>query len=528
MPHSVLTLLQWLREEGFTFDASGPAVDGQGPEGNVDVADILALCSDSRDASQGTLFAALPGQRIDGHDFIIDALSRGASSILARRGPKPEESAQLRGCWITIPDAPSLRTGTAAAFARLAARFYGPLPDRLIGVTGTNGKTSVVHFTRLLLDPTRTASIGTLGLRPKGLLDLPSLTSPDALSLARGLAAAAAAGYEQAVMEASSHGLDQGRLAGLDFIAAGFTHLSRDHLDYHQTMDAYWDAKRILFTERLAPGGRVVIDERRPQSHELAALGLDLFRLGALGSDSAHLSYRATAQPDGLRLQTAWKGAPYREFDLPLFGAFQAENIALALGLARVGGKDVSAEALDARLTVLSEDGDGMGVPGRMMPVARHPHAPHGRVLIDYAHTPDALETALRAARPHCRGRLMVVFGAGGDRDPGKRILMGRAAAQQADWALITDDNPRSEDPAMIRAAVRAGAPEAREIGDRAEAIAEAISTMAPEDLLVIAGKGHETGQIIGDETLAFDDAAQARAAATLLWGSVDNGGVTK
>lgn len=519
MTQSVQTLLRWLHDDGFSPEVSGPAADGVGAAADIgnDPA-ISSLCIDSRAVTRGSLFAALPGHQVDGHSFITRALEAGASCVLAQRPPQDNEKAALSGCWITLEDSPR-------ALARLAARFYGLLPARLIGITGTNGKTSVAHFTRLLLDPARTASIGTLGLRPEGLFALPGLTSPDALSLAQALGAAAGAGMDHAVLEASSHGLEQGRLAGLDFTAAGFTHLSRDHLDYHGTMDAYWQAKRTLFTRHLTPGARVVIDERLPQTQELAALGLDLFRLGALGSETADLAYAARPRSGGLALQLAWKGEQAKDFDLPLFGTFQAENIAVAMGLARVGGADVASEALSARLAGLAQGGTTLGVPGRMMPVTHHPKAPHGRVLVDYAHTPDALATALQAARPHCEGRLLVVFGAGGDRDPGKRVLMGEAAAQFADWSLITDDNPRSEDPAAIRAAVRRGAPEALEVGDRADAIATALAAMAPDDLLLIAGKGHETGQVVGATTLPFDDAEQTRQAAAALWGSSPNGG---
>ena len=519
MTHSTQTLLQWLRDDGFSPEVSGPGADGTGAAtATSNDPAISSLCIDSRKATSGSLFAALPGHEVDGHDFIGRALAAGATCVMAQRSPQENEMALLKGCWITLEDSPH-------ALARLAARFYGPLPEHLIGVTGTNGKTSVAHFTRLLLDPARTASIGTLGLRPEGLFALPGLTSPDALSLAQALGAAAAAGMDHAVLEASSHGLEQGRLAGLDFSAAGFTHLSRDHLDYHGTMEAYWQAKRTLFTRHLAPEARVVIDERLPQAQELAALGLDLFRLGAPGSETADLTYAARPQSGGLALNLAWKGGPATDFNLPLFGTFQAENIAVAMGLARVGGADTATEALDARLAALAGDGAALGVPGRMMPVAQHPEAPHGRVLVDYAHTPDALATALQAARPHCEGRLMVVFGAGGDRDPGKRVLMGEAAAQFADWTLITDDNPRSEDPAAIRAAVRGGAPDALEVGDRADAIAAALAAMEPEDLLLIAGKGHETGQIVGERTLPFDDAEQTQRAAVAVWGHPEDGG---
>ena len=519
MTHSAQTLLQWLRDDSFSPEVSGPAADGTGAAADIgkDPA-ISSLFIDSRKAVSGSLFAALPGHQVDGHDFIGRALAAGATCVLAQRPPQDDEAALLKGCWITLEDSPR-------ALAHLAARFYGPLPKHLIGVTGTNGKTSVAHFTRLLLDPSRTASIGTLGLRPEGLFELPALTSPDALALAQALGTVAAAGMDHAVLEASSHGIEQGRLAGLDFSAAGFTHLSRDHLDYHGTMDAYWQAKLTLFTQHLTPGAQVVIDERLPQTQELVDLGLDLFRLGALGSETADLTYAARPQSGGLALKLAWKGGPAKDFDLPLFGTFQAENIAVAMGLARVGGADVASDALDARLAGLARDSASRGVPGRMMPVAHHPETPFGRVLVDYAHTPDALATALQAARPHCKGRLMIAFGAGGDRDPGKRVLMGEAAAQFADWSLITDDNPRSEDPAAIRAAVRRGAPEALEVGDRADAIATAMAAMEPEDLLLIAGKGHETGQIVGERSLPFDDAEQAQRAAVALWGNRQDGG---
>ncbi|MGB1148977.1 MAG: Mur ligase family protein, partial [Alphaproteobacteria bacterium] len=273
MTHSVQTLLRWLHDDGFSPEVSVPAADGTGAAAAIEADTVITrLCIDSRAVTRGSLFAALPGHQVDGHSFIARALEAGAACVLAQRPPQDDEKAALSGYWITLENSPR-------ALARLAARFYGPLPERLIGVTGTNGKTSVAHFTRLLLDPARCASIGTLGLRPEGLFALPGLTSPDALSLAQALGAAAAAGMDHAVLEASSHGLEQGRLAGLDFTVAGFTHLSRDHLDYHETMDAYWQAKRSLFTRHLTPGARVVVDERLPQARELAALGLDLFRL---------------------------------------------------------------------------------------------------------------------------------------------------------------------------------------------------------------------------------------------------------
>ena len=449
MTHSVQTLLRWLRDDGFSPEVSGPGADGTGAATAIsnDPA-ISSLCIDSRKATSGSLFAALPGHEVDGHDFIGRALAAGATCVMAQRPPQENERALLKGCWITLEDSPR-------ALARLAARFYGPLPEHLIG-----GDRDQRQDFGCALHPAaaRPGSDGVdrhPGAEARRPVRAAWPDQPGCVVAGTGLGAAAAAGMDHAVLEASSHGLEQGRLAGLDFSAAGFTHLSRDHLDYHGTMEAYWQAKRTLFTRHLSPGARVVIDERLPQAQELAALGLDLFRLGALGSETADLTYAARPQSGGLALNLAWKGGPATDFNLPLFGTFQAENIAVAMGLARVGGADAAPEALDARLAALADDGAALGVPGRMMPVSHHPEAPHGRVLVDYAHTPDALATALQAARPHCEGRLMVVFGAGGDRDPGKRVLMGEAAAQFADWSLITDDNPRSEDPAAIRAAVR-------------------------------------------------------------------------
>ena len=490
MTFPVSTLIQWLTEVGIEVSVTG-ATDTP----------VSSLTFDSRAVTKGALFAALPGSRVDGHDYIEKACQAEASAILAQRMP-----ANLSGVSvIQVSD-------SARALAVIAAKFFGPLPACLQAVTGTNGKTSVAHFVRLLHGEDQAVSIGTLGMIPAGLFDMPYLTSPDQIAVAKGLAAAAQQGRDFAVIEASSHGLDQGRLDGLTFDAAAFTNLSRDHLDYHATMEDYWLAKRRLFTDRLKSGGPVVIDERISQAAELSGLGLDLFRLGSLESNTADLAYSAEPRPSGLGF-TFRLNRQTHTLDLPLFGTFQAENIAVALGLAHLSGLDDLAE----RLSVIPAK--TLGVPGRMMPVVSHPSPPHGRVLVDYAHTPDALATVLQAARPHCRGKLIVAFGAGGDRDPGKRILMGKAAAEFADLAIITDDNPRSENPAPIRAAIRQAAPDAMDIGDRRKAIETGLSAMEPDDLFIIAGKGHETGQIVGDTTLPFDDSEEAQRAAQRLWG---------
>ncbi|MGB1159698.1 MAG: UDP-N-acetylmuramoyl-L-alanyl-D-glutamate--2,6-diaminopimelate ligase [Alphaproteobacteria bacterium] len=490
MTFPVSTLIQWLAEVGIEVSVTG-ATDTP----------VSHLTFDSRTVKKGALFAALPGSRVDGHDYIEKACEAEASAILVQRMPDNVTGV----CVIQVND-------SARALAAIAARFFGPLPACLQAVTGTNGKTSVAHFVRLLHGEEKAVSIGTLGMMPGGLFDMPYLTSPDQIAVAQGLAAAAQQGREFAIIEASSHGLDQGRLDGLTFDAAAFTNLSRDHLDYHATMEDYWLAKRRLFTDRLISGGSVVIDERTPQAAELDGLGLNLFRLGALDSKTAALAYSAQPRPSGLGFTFRLNQQNY-SLDLPLFGTFQGENIAVALALAHLSGLSDLAERLAAI------PAKALGVPGRMMPVVSHPSPPHGRVLVDYAHTPDALATVLQAARPHCRGKLIVAFGAGGDRDPGKRILMGKAAADFADLVIVTDDNPRTEDPAPIRATIRQAAPNALDIGNRRKAIETGLSAMEPEDLFIIAGKGHETGQIVGDTTLPFDDAEEAQQVAQQLWG---------
>lgn len=393
------------------------------------------------------------------------------------------------------------------SLAQLAAVFAGPQPDQVVAVTGTNGKTSTVEFVRQLsaLSSLPAASLGTLGLIAPGFDPGPGLTTPDPVSLAESLAGLARAGIHRAALEASSHGLDQFRLDGVTLAAAAFTNLTRDHLDYHGTVEAYRQAKLRLFRD-LLPRGAPAIVHAEADADTLAALrdiardrSLDLRLVGEAGDFYRLLA--ATPRPDGQVLTIEAAGIR-REIPLPLPGRFQADNVLVAAALAAALG-DTDPLALLPRLA---------GVRGRMERAAILPNG--AAVYVDYAHTPDALERLLLALRPHTEGRLLVVFGAGGDRDRGKRPLMGAAAIRLADVAIVTDDNPRSEDPATIRAEIRTACPAALEIGDRARAIEAALGMLRPGDVLVVAGKGHEQGQIIGDTVIPFDDVGVVRALA--------------
>jgi len=391
-------------------------------------------------------------------------------------------------------------------FSLLAARFFAGQPETVAAVTGTNGKTSVVSFLRQIWTRLgrQAASLGTLGVVAPGRVVPGSLTTPDPVALHRRLRELARGGVTCLAMEASSHGLDQYRLDGVRVRAAGFTGLSRDHLDYHRSMDGYLAAKLRLFSEVMEPGGVAVVNADAGGADAVRAAaeqrGHRIVTYGAGGDDVRLEGVRPEGQGQRLDLALARRR---RSLRLPLVGAFQAENAlgALALALATGADADDAASALEAL----------EGVPGRVQKVGLAPcGAP---VFVDYAHTADALANVLRALRAHAPGRLHVVFGCGGDRDAGKRPQMGRVAAALADVVIVTDDNPRTEDPAAIRRRILAACPGAREIGDRAEAIGEAVSALAPGDLLVVAGKGHETGQIVGDEILPFDDARVIRAA---------------
>jgi UDP-N-acetylmuramoyl-L-alanyl-D-glutamate--2,6-diaminopimelate ligase len=455
---------------------------------------ITGLTADSRQVAPGFLFAALPGARADGRRFIADAVARGAVAVLAPLGTEWPPGVPPRPM---IQDAEPRR-----ALARMAAVRAGTQPEVVAAVTGTNGKTSTVEFLRQIMQATRpSASLGTLGVIGPGHDGGSGLTTPDPVALAETLAALAREGVRFAAIEASSHGLDQFRLDGLRLAAAGFSNLTRDHLDYHRTMAAYRTAKLRLF-EALLPPGAPAVASSALDAETLAMLRaiavsrrLALRTVGENGDAIRLMS--ATPHPGGQYLDVE-AGGVRRTLDLPLPGRFQADNALLAAGLAMALGEP---NALD-RLPGLT------GVRGRMeLATVRN----HAAVYVDYAHTPDALERLLAALRPHTTGRLHVVFGAGGDRDPGKRPLMGAVVARLADVAIVTDDNPRSEDPAVIRAAILAACPGAREVGDRAAAIAAGLEALRPGDVLAIAGKGHEQGQTIAGETLPFDDVATVR-----------------
>lgn len=456
---------------------------------------IEGVTADSRQVKPGWLFAALPGVAADGRAFIPAALAAGAAAVLA-----PE------GCEI---DAPTVEAhDVRRAYALAAAAFWGAQPKVCVAVTGTNGKTSVAGFCRQIFAAggKRSASMGTLGVRTSDgeQITPPGLTTPDAADVARLLADLAGRGVTHLALEASSHGIDQRRMDGVLLSAAGFLNLTQDHLDYHGDMATYRAAKLRLF-ERLLPRGRTAVlnadSDAFPHFASAAvSAGQTILSVGAMGQGLT-LAHRE-ATPDGQRLRIVAHG---RSFDLrlPLAGAFQASNALVAAGLCLAAGEDLD--------TVMGALEHLEGAPGRLQRVGAGRLG--GEAYVDYAHTPDGLSTVLAALRPHAAGRLIVVFGAGGDRDRTKRPLMGRIAADLADIAIVTDDNPRSEDPAAIRAEVRAGSAELQEIGDRRAAIRAAAALLQTGDVLVVAGKGHEQGQTIAGVTHPFDDVAETAAA---------------
>ncbi len=460
---------------------------------------LCGLTADSRAVAPGFLFAALPGALADGRGFIGQAVARGAIAVLAPEGTEWPPGVPPRPL-LTAPDA-------RRAFALMAAAHFGRQPAQVVAITGTNGKTSTAEFFRQIAQGAgrRAASLGTLGLVRDGIATGPGLTTPDPVALHATLAALARDGVSDLAIEASSHGLDQRRLDGVRIAAAGFSNLSRDHLDYHGDVARYRSAKLRLFDTLLAAGATAVANADMDAA-TLAALRdiaaarrLRLWTVGEAGAEIRLLAARPL--PQGFFVEIEVFGRR-QALTLPLPGRFQADNALLAAGLAQaIGIADPW-----AALPHLS------GVRGRLELAARLANG--AAVYVDYAHTPDALERLLVALRPHAKGRLSVVFGAGGDRDPGKRPLMGAVVARLADAAIITDDNPRGEDPALIRAAIRAACPMAAEIGDRAAAIAAALSDLGPGDVLAVAGKGHEPGQTIGGVTLPFDDAAVVRGLA--------------
>jgi UDP-N-acetylmuramoyl-L-alanyl-D-glutamate--2,6-diaminopimelate ligase len=484
-----------MRHLSITGGTAGyPAWHGSHPD--LDALDIAGITADSRQVVPGDVFAALPGLRSDGRAFIAEAVARGAVAILA-----PPDTVWPAG----VPRRPLIIDAEPRrCLARMAAVLAGPQPRTVVAVTGTNGKTSTVEFLRQLwcLAGHKAASLGTLGVVADGFDPGPGLTTPDPVSLAETLAGLARAGVGRVAMEASSHGLDQFRLDGVTLAGAAFTNLTRDHLDYHGTIEAYRQAKLRLF-DTLLPAGAPAVAHATIDPATLAALraiavarGLALTTVGEGGERYRLIG--TTPRPDGQVLDLDLDGVRRTAF-LPLPGRFQADNVLGAAALAEAFGEHDPVARFE-RLT---------GVRGRMECAARLPNG--ATVYVDYAHTPDALERLLTALRPHTAGRLAVVFGAGGDRDRGKRPLMGAAAARLADIAIVTDDNPRTEDPSAIRAAVRAGCPDAMEIGDRAKAIEAGLSLLGPGDVLVVAGKGHEQGQTIGTTVIPFDDVSVVR-----------------
>lgn len=473
---------------------------------------ITGLCVDSRQVKPGFLFAALEGVKMHGADFVPYALRMGAAAVLTDR----EGAATAR---TAIAEAGAKAALIVAEDARLAlagaaALWFGAQPATMVAVTGTNGKTSVATFTRQIWTELGhvACNIGTTGV--EGAFTAPSVhTTPEPVTLHRLLAEMAAAGVTHAAMEASSHGLDQRRLDGVTLRAAAFTNLTQDHLDYHPTLEAYFAAKAGLFARVLPPDGVAVVNLDDPRGADIARMAQDRGqRLIGVGH-GAQADLRILAQrfdATGQDLRFSWQGTPHL-VRLPLIGGFQAANVLAAAGLAIAAGDPP--EAVFATLPRLTT------VRGRMQLVAQRDNG--ATVFVDYAHTPDAVATALSALRPHVLGRLVLVLGAGGDRDRSKRPLMGAAAVAHADKVYVTDDNPRTEEPAAIRAAVLEGAPGATEVGDRAEAILRGVDALGPGDALLIAGKGHETGQVIGTDVYPFDDAEQASVAVAALDGRI-------
>jgi UDP-N-acetylmuramoyl-L-alanyl-D-glutamate--2,6-diaminopimelate ligase len=462
-----------------------------GKNAMVSVKDFTGLASDSREVRPGFLFAALPGSKANGASFVRDAVARGATAVLGL--PEIEGAVAAAGVRFIAERNPR------AALAHLASRFYDAQPGTIAAVTGTNGKTSVSVFLRQIWNRLghRAASMGTIGVvAPWGEISLRH-TTPDPIETHRLLADLKSGGVEYLALEASSHGLDQHRLDGVDIAAAAFTNITRDHLDYHRDFETYLAVKLRLFSELLREGGVAVVNEEAAHADLFAAAarrrGIDVLSIGRTGCTIA--IENVCPEANGQVLMLRHEAREYR-VQLPLVGTFQVQNALVSAGLA-IGLGDDAAQVFGALAGL-------QGAPGRLEMVARA--ASGAPIYVDYAHTPDAVETVLKAIRPHTQGRLHIVFGCGGDRDKGKRPLMGAAAAQFADSVIVTDDNPRSEDPAVVRRETLAGAPGAREIADRAEAIDAAIAGLEKGDVLVIAGKGHEEGQIVQGVTRPFSD----------------------
>jgi len=456
---------------------------------------VTGFAIDHRKVAPGTVFGAFEGARVNGEDFIEDAIRSGAIAVVARPGLTVE------GATYIADDNPRER------FAQLAAKFFAPFPETSVAITGTNGKTSCVEMTRQLwrMAGFHAASIGTLGVTTADERVTTGLTTPDVVTFLSNVAGLAREGVTHLAFEASSHGLTQYRTEGLKVAAAAFTNLSRDHLDYHGDMAAYFTAKIRLFSEVLSTDGAAVVWADDPQSARVIDLarerGNRLITVGTQGETLRLVGRDPTLLGQGLTIEA--DGQTYK-VTLPLIGAYQAANALVSAGLVIATGGDTAATIANlARL---------QPVRGRLeRAVIAKSGAP---VYVDYAHTPDALEAAIAALKPHAGGKLIVVFGAGGDRDTGKRETMGQVAVQHADRVIVTDDNPRTEDARAIRCDVLKGARGAEEIGDRRAAIGAAVREAGPEDIVLIAGKGHEQGQIVGDMVLPFDDVTVARECA--------------
>ena len=457
--------------------------------------DITGIAADSRKVKPGHLFVAVPGNKADGLAFVPQALAAGAAAILAERKPD------------SLPDDVAIVVvkNVRHALALAASRVYRRQPKIIAAVTGTSGKTSVAAFTRQIWAALgeEAASIGTIGLVTPREEIYGSLTTPDPIELARTLDRLAEDGITHLAMEASSHGLDQHRIDGVRVTVGGFTNLSRDHMDYHATEDAYLAAKLILFECIVADGGAAVVSADSPHAERVVAAatkrGLRVLTVGRNGTGIRLADVEIDGFSQTLRLEH--DGKSYR-IRLPLVGTFQVENALVAAGMTIATGSDPA--KVFAALEGLE------GAKGRLELVGQRNGAP---IFVDYAHKPDALSKALDALRPYAKRKLVVVFGAGGDRDQGKRPLMGAIAAEKADAVIVTDDNPRSEKPEAIRAAIMAAARGATEIGDRGEAIRRAVAALQPGDVLLVAGKGHESGQIVGDRVLDFSDHEAVAAA---------------
>ena len=454
---------------------------------------IAGLAFDSRKTAPGDIFFALAGAKDDGLKHVGEAVAKGAAAIVAEQ-------------WAKTPNAAFVKVADArAALAHAAARFYPRQPETIVAVTGTSGKTSVAAFVRQIWQALgeESASIGTIGVVSRPLTVYGSLTTPDPIALHQLLDRLAASGVTRLAIEASSHGLDQKRLDGVRLAAGAFTNLTRDHMDYHPTVEEYLAAKLRLFHDLLPDGAPAVIDADSAIAPRVIAAararGLDVLTVGVRGETIRLNSAARDGLSSVLDLQFGDRSS---RVNFPLVGDFQISNPLVAASLCIATGSE--ADAVFAALQALE------GAPGRLERIGDVRGA---TVFVDYAHKPDALEKAIAALRPFVRGRLVLLFGCGGDRDPGKRPIMGEIAARCADVAIVTDDNPRSENPASIRAQILAAAPSAIEIGDRAAAIRAGIAMLADGGALLIAGKGHETGQIVGDKTLPFSDADEARAA---------------